>query len=190
MRCSHAFCPPRATKTCRAAISWSRLDPNERARILWKAGELVASKVEDLALLEVGRHDDRKGHQQAGVAWDGAALQVAQDAFGRIAPHRTAAQDEDPVAEAAGLVEIAVDLVERGSYADAERKLGRAVEADPGNVDAALLLARVDEHGSRAPECVGESDVAGQHAHLAGQVAQEVAFGATEPFAGCAMSDE
>jgi len=36
----------------RAFPAWARLDPNERARILWKAGELVASKVEELARLE------------------------------------------------------------------------------------------------------------------------------------------
>ena len=32
--------------------AWSKLDPNERARILWKAGELVMSKLEELARLE------------------------------------------------------------------------------------------------------------------------------------------
>jgi acyl-CoA reductase-like NAD-dependent aldehyde dehydrogenase len=36
----------------RAFASWSKVDPNERARILWKAGELVMSKLEELARLE------------------------------------------------------------------------------------------------------------------------------------------
>jgi acyl-CoA reductase-like NAD-dependent aldehyde dehydrogenase len=36
----------------RAFPSWSRLDPNERARLLWKAGELVMTKLEELARLE------------------------------------------------------------------------------------------------------------------------------------------
>ena len=36
----------------RAFPSWSALDPNERARLLWKAGELVMSKLEELARLE------------------------------------------------------------------------------------------------------------------------------------------
>ena len=36
----------------RAFPSWSRLDPNERARLLWKAGELVMSKLDELARLE------------------------------------------------------------------------------------------------------------------------------------------
>ncbi len=36
----------------RAFASWSKTDPNERARILWKAGELVMSKLEELAHLE------------------------------------------------------------------------------------------------------------------------------------------
>jgi acyl-CoA reductase-like NAD-dependent aldehyde dehydrogenase len=36
----------------RAFPAWARLDPNERARILWKAGELVMSKLEELARLE------------------------------------------------------------------------------------------------------------------------------------------
>jgi acyl-CoA reductase-like NAD-dependent aldehyde dehydrogenase len=36
----------------RAFPAWARLDPNERARILWKAGELVMGKVEELARLE------------------------------------------------------------------------------------------------------------------------------------------
>ncbi len=36
----------------RAFPGWARLDPNERARILWKAGELVMSKLEELARLE------------------------------------------------------------------------------------------------------------------------------------------
>jgi aldehyde dehydrogenase (NAD+)/phenylacetaldehyde dehydrogenase len=37
----------------RACPAWARLDPNERARILWKAGELVMSRLEELARLEV-----------------------------------------------------------------------------------------------------------------------------------------
>lgn len=36
----------------RAFPSWSRLDPNERARILWRAGELVMARLEELAQLE------------------------------------------------------------------------------------------------------------------------------------------
>jgi acyl-CoA reductase-like NAD-dependent aldehyde dehydrogenase len=36
----------------RAFPKWARLDPNERARLLWKAGELVMSKLEELAKLE------------------------------------------------------------------------------------------------------------------------------------------
>lgn len=36
----------------RAFSSWSRTDPNERARLLWKAGELVARDLEKLARLE------------------------------------------------------------------------------------------------------------------------------------------
>jgi len=37
----------------KAFTGWSQTDPNERARILWKAGELVMSKLEELAQLEV-----------------------------------------------------------------------------------------------------------------------------------------
>ncbi|HSO36263.1 MAG TPA: aldehyde dehydrogenase family protein [Labilithrix sp.] len=37
----------------RAFAIWSQTDPNERARILWRAGELVMSKLEELARLEV-----------------------------------------------------------------------------------------------------------------------------------------
>ncbi len=37
----------------KAFLGWSQTDPNERARILWKAGELVMSKLEELARLEV-----------------------------------------------------------------------------------------------------------------------------------------
>jgi aldehyde dehydrogenase (NAD+)/phenylacetaldehyde dehydrogenase len=36
----------------RAFGPWSKMDPNERARILWKVGELVLSKLEHLARLE------------------------------------------------------------------------------------------------------------------------------------------
>jgi len=36
----------------KAFATWSRMDPNERARILWKVGELVMSKLEELARLE------------------------------------------------------------------------------------------------------------------------------------------
>ena len=36
----------------RAFAAWSKGDPNERATILWKAGELVTSKLEELARLE------------------------------------------------------------------------------------------------------------------------------------------
>src|SRR5262245_33350943 len=36
----------------RAFGVWSRMDPNERARILWKAGDLVMSKLDELAKLE------------------------------------------------------------------------------------------------------------------------------------------
>ena len=36
----------------RAFPTWARLDPNERARLLWKTGELVMSKLEELAKLE------------------------------------------------------------------------------------------------------------------------------------------
>jgi aldehyde dehydrogenase (NAD+)/phenylacetaldehyde dehydrogenase len=36
----------------RAFSSWARLDPNERARMLWRVGELVTSKLEELAQLE------------------------------------------------------------------------------------------------------------------------------------------
>lgn len=36
----------------RAYESWSRLDPNERTRLLWRAGELVLSRLEELAELE------------------------------------------------------------------------------------------------------------------------------------------
>ena len=36
----------------KAFASWSVMDPNERARILWKAGELVMSRLEELAHLE------------------------------------------------------------------------------------------------------------------------------------------
>ncbi len=37
----------------RAFAGWSQTDPNERARILWKVGELVMSNLEELARLEV-----------------------------------------------------------------------------------------------------------------------------------------
>jgi acyl-CoA reductase-like NAD-dependent aldehyde dehydrogenase len=36
----------------RAFPAWARLDPNERARLLWKTGELVTSNLEELARLE------------------------------------------------------------------------------------------------------------------------------------------
>lgn len=36
----------------RAFSSWSQMDPNDRARILWKAGELVMSRLEEIAHLE------------------------------------------------------------------------------------------------------------------------------------------
>lgn len=36
----------------RAFPAWARLDPNERARILWKAGELILANLEELARLE------------------------------------------------------------------------------------------------------------------------------------------
>ena len=36
----------------RAFPAWAALDPNERARILWKAGELIAARVAELAKLE------------------------------------------------------------------------------------------------------------------------------------------
>ena len=36
----------------RAFALWAQVDPNERARILWKAGELIMSKLEELARLE------------------------------------------------------------------------------------------------------------------------------------------
>jgi aldehyde dehydrogenase (NAD+)/phenylacetaldehyde dehydrogenase len=36
----------------KAFATWSRMDPNERARILWKVGELVMGKLEELARLE------------------------------------------------------------------------------------------------------------------------------------------
>ena len=35
-----------------AFAAWSQTDPNERARILWKAGELIMAKLEELARLE------------------------------------------------------------------------------------------------------------------------------------------
>lgn len=36
----------------KAFPGWSRMDPNERARILWKAGELILANLESLAKLE------------------------------------------------------------------------------------------------------------------------------------------
>ena len=36
----------------KAFPAWAKLDPNERARILWKAGELIMAKLEELARLE------------------------------------------------------------------------------------------------------------------------------------------
>lgn len=36
----------------KAFPGWSRMDPNERARILWKAGELIMANLESLAKLE------------------------------------------------------------------------------------------------------------------------------------------
>ncbi len=43
----------RAVASAAKAFSvWSQTDPNERARILWKAGELVMGKLEELAQLE------------------------------------------------------------------------------------------------------------------------------------------
>ena len=36
----------------KAFATWSRMDPNERARILWRVGELVMGKLEELARLE------------------------------------------------------------------------------------------------------------------------------------------
>jgi aldehyde dehydrogenase (NAD+)/phenylacetaldehyde dehydrogenase len=40
------------TSATKAFASWSVMDPNERARILWKAGELVMGRLEELARLE------------------------------------------------------------------------------------------------------------------------------------------
>lgn len=43
-----------AVASARAAFpGWARTDPNERARILWKAGELIMARLEELARLEV-----------------------------------------------------------------------------------------------------------------------------------------
>ncbi len=42
-----------AVASCKRAFpAWARLDPNERARILWKAGELVMANLLELAKLE------------------------------------------------------------------------------------------------------------------------------------------
>ncbi|HSN98886.1 MAG TPA: aldehyde dehydrogenase family protein [Candidatus Nanopelagicales bacterium] len=43
-----------AVASARAAFpGWARMDPNERARILWKAGEAIMARLEELARLEV-----------------------------------------------------------------------------------------------------------------------------------------
>src|SRR5262245_2146101 len=42
-----------AVASARAAFpGWARTDPNDRARILWKAGELVLARAAELARLE------------------------------------------------------------------------------------------------------------------------------------------
>jgi aldehyde dehydrogenase (NAD+)/phenylacetaldehyde dehydrogenase len=42
-----------AVASARAAFPrWARMDPNDRARILWKAGELILARADDLARLE------------------------------------------------------------------------------------------------------------------------------------------
>ncbi|AKT36973.1 aldehyde dehydrogenase family protein [Chondromyces crocatus] len=43
-----------AVASARAAFpGWAKTDPNERARVLWKAGELIMARLEELAHLEV-----------------------------------------------------------------------------------------------------------------------------------------
>ena len=89
-----------------------------------------------------------------------AAAAVSAAAIALSPPPHVLAQEEDPAAEAAALVEISVDMVERGSYEDAERKLRRAVTADGSNVDAALLLARVLSDTGRVAEALTRLEAA------------------------------
>src|SRR5437773_3674296 len=51
------------------------------------------------------------------------------------------AQDQDQKAEAASRVELAKPQLARGAYFDAIANLKKAAEADPGNLEAAMLLA-------------------------------------------------
>ena len=54
-------------------------------------------------------------------------------------------QQEDPKKEAEAWVKVAAPAVRRGDWETARSQLGKARVADPANVDAALLLARVYE---------------------------------------------
>ncbi len=70
------------------------------------------------------------------------------------------AQEEDPVAEARELVDLCRDLVERGNYDEAERKLKRARKADAANEDAARLLARVYAETGRTAQALSALETA------------------------------
>ena len=51
-RGDHADIDAAVASAKRAFASWSRTDPNERQRILWKAGEGILARLEELARLE------------------------------------------------------------------------------------------------------------------------------------------
>ena len=81
------------------------------------------------------------------------ALPVAT-ALALVAAPRVHAQEEDDRAEAAALLDAARGLAERGSYADARRRLARANNLDPSNTEAALLLGRIDWETGRYDDVV------------------------------------
>lgn len=66
-------------------------------------------------------------------------------AFAAAVPGTPALAQEDPRREAEEWVKIAVALVRRGDWETARIQLDKARKADPANLDAALLVARVLE---------------------------------------------
>ena len=78
-----------------------------------------------------------------------------------LASNAFAADDADAKAEAAARVETAKPMLARGGWFDAIANLKKAVEADPTNVEAALLLAgayRDTGEYAKALETVGRFD--------------------------------
>src|SRR5262245_20884141 len=62
-----------------------------------------------------------------------------------LAAGAAAFAQEDPKKEAEAWVQLAAPAVRHGDWETAQPQLEKALKADPGNVDAALLLARIAE---------------------------------------------